>query len=89
MLEAFQTDRVRRVKVGARRPEDRGSLRDAVLAPFTSVEQPLVEQAVDVAATHVEALVKQGRSQAALPGQAVAAGGSEASTDVAMARQFR
>lgn len=57
VLEALQTEDVRRVKVGIGRPDHRDDVPDHVLAPFIPDELPAVEAAVTAAAERVLELV--------------------------------
>jgi aminoacyl-tRNA hydrolase len=54
ILEAFQTDQIRRVKVGVKRPSEIESAADAVLRPFTVPEHPIVGSAVEEAASRIQ-----------------------------------
>ena len=49
VLDAFQSDAVRRVKIGIGRPDAAGSAADYVLRPFADTDRPLVEQACSIA----------------------------------------
>lgn len=62
ILEAFQTDEFRRIKVGVRRLTEAESARDAVLRPFSKTEKPIVSAAVDLACSRLLEVV--GSSQA-------------------------
>lgn len=53
ILETFQTDQIRRVKVGVKRPGDEGSAKDAVLRAFTGTEMESVDSAVEQAHKHL------------------------------------
>ena len=46
ILEAFQTDRFQRIKIGVRRPGEPGQAREAVLRPFDKAEHVQVETAM-------------------------------------------
>lgn len=65
ILEAFQTDQFRRVKVGVKRAGDASSAKDAVLAPFGDADQPLVDTGLDTAGKQLAELVRlQARARA-------------------------
>ena len=60
VLDAFQTEDLRRVKIGVGRPADRSDIVDHVLGGFTEEERPLVEEACREAAERVLELVARG-----------------------------
>ena len=57
ILEAFQTDQFRRVKLGVKRPGDGSVAREAVLRPFDADEMPAIRSAVDQARKRLNDLV--------------------------------
>jgi PTH1 family peptidyl-tRNA hydrolase len=57
VLDALQTETVRRVRIGVGRPTDRSGVRDHVLGGFMDEERPLVDQACAAAAEKVLELV--------------------------------
>jgi aminoacyl-tRNA hydrolase len=57
VLEAFQTDQVRRIKVGVKRAGDACAARDAVLRRFDTGDQPVVDDAVAQAGRNLFDLV--------------------------------
>lgn len=58
ILEAFQTDELRRIKIGVRRMmQTEGRPRDAVLRPFSSSEMPLISAAVDTACSRLQQVI--------------------------------
>jgi UDP-N-acetylmuramoyl-tripeptide--D-alanyl-D-alanine ligase len=70
IMEAFQTDEFRRVKVGVKREGLMGSAADAVLTPFTVDEMAVISEAYERAITRLGELVAQ---RQATPGAAPAA----------------
>ncbi|MBI4245955.1 MAG: aminoacyl-tRNA hydrolase [Candidatus Rokubacteria bacterium] len=58
VIEALQTEEVRRVKVGIGRPDRKEQVADHVLAPFAADERPDVDAAVATAAERVLALIQ-------------------------------
>jgi aminoacyl-tRNA hydrolase len=58
ILEAFQTDQVRRVKVGVKRAGDTSGAKEAVLAPFGDGDQPLLDTALDSAGKQLAELIR-------------------------------
>jgi aminoacyl-tRNA hydrolase len=59
IIEAFQTDEFRRVKVGVRRAASGISAGDAVLAPFDATEQGMITKAYDEAIARLEVLLAE------------------------------
>jgi UDP-N-acetylmuramoyl-tripeptide--D-alanyl-D-alanine ligase len=57
VLEAFQTDQFRRVKIGVRRDGLAQKANEAILTPFTSEQGPTVEKALNEAMTLLGELV--------------------------------
>jgi aminoacyl-tRNA hydrolase len=57
ILEAFQTDQFRRVKIGVKRAGDTSTARDAVLRPFDVEDRGVVDVALQQARENVRALV--------------------------------
>ena len=57
ILEAFQTDRFRRVKIGVRRPDDVGVAGDAVLKAFGHEHRAVIDAMVAEAQSHLRELV--------------------------------
>lgn len=53
VLEAFQTDEVRRVRIGVGRPEQGKQVKDFVLRPFSSTEREAIDRACATAASRV------------------------------------
>jgi aminoacyl-tRNA hydrolase len=58
VLEAFQTDEFRRIKIGVRRAVETGRARDAVLRPFSQAEKPLINAAIDQACSRLQEVVR-------------------------------
>jgi aminoacyl-tRNA hydrolase len=83
ILEAFQTDTFRRVKVGVKRPGDTQAAKDAVLAPFTADEQASMAAAFDQAEQRLASILQEQtrqRSRTAGRSDAPAGEGTEAVT---------
>jgi UDP-N-acetylmuramoyl-tripeptide--D-alanyl-D-alanine ligase len=57
IIEAFQTDELRRVKIGVRREGDTRAARDAVLTPFTAEEGAMMTEAYETALLRLGELV--------------------------------
>jgi peptidyl-tRNA hydrolase len=57
VLEAFQTDEVRRVRIGVGRPGQRRQVKEDVLAPWSPAEQATVDHAGTEAARQVMKLL--------------------------------
>jgi aminoacyl-tRNA hydrolase len=74
ILEAFQTDQFRRVKVGVKRAGDAAGAKEAVLAAFSEDDQPLLRTALDAAGKQLMDLVLlQARARAKAIASATAA----------------
>jgi PTH1 family peptidyl-tRNA hydrolase len=58
VIEALGTEEIRRVKVGIGRPDRKADVPDHVLSQFTDDELPMVEAAVEQAATRVLDLIR-------------------------------
>ena len=59
IIEAFQTDEFRRVKVGVRRGASGAPAGEAVLAPFDAAEQGVIRDAYDEAIARLEVLLAE------------------------------
>ncbi|HKZ05041.1 MAG TPA: aminoacyl-tRNA hydrolase [Methylomirabilota bacterium] len=59
IIEAFQTDEFRRVKVGVRRPASGAPAGDAVLAPFDATERETIRDAYDEAIARLDVLLAE------------------------------
>ena len=59
VIEALDTDDIRRVKIGVGRPEHKGQIPDHVLAPFEPDELPAVDEALALAADRVLDLIQR------------------------------
>lgn len=59
IIEAFQTDQFRRVKVGVRRATSPTPAGEAVLAPFDAAEQGVIREACDEAIARLEVLIAE------------------------------
>lgn len=64
VLEACQTDGLRRVKVGVGRPGQQGQLADHVMTTFASTELPIIDRACAQAVHRVLELVESGSCHA-------------------------
>jgi UDP-N-acetylmuramoyl-tripeptide--D-alanyl-D-alanine ligase len=73
ILETFQTDQIRRVKVGVRRSGEERLALGGVLSPFTAEERTTIEKACREAGERVGSLLAEARRSAA--SASVAAGG--------------
>jgi aminoacyl-tRNA hydrolase len=76
IIEAFQTDEFRRVKVGVKREGEMRSAADAVLTPFTADEAVVISKAYEQAIARLGELVGQrqgmpGAAPTARPGAAI------------------
>jgi len=60
VLDALQTEDVRRVRIGVGRPAARSDILDHVLGGFTEEERPVVDRACTEAAERVLELVAHG-----------------------------
>ena len=60
IIECFQTEELRRVKIGVGRPQRNIPATEYVLSPFPPAEQPVIERACAVASERVLALVASG-----------------------------
>jgi PTH1 family peptidyl-tRNA hydrolase len=58
ILNAFQTDEFRRIKVGVRRAAESHTAREAVLRPFSEAEASLVSTAIDEACSRLLEIVR-------------------------------
>ena len=58
ILNAFQTDEFRRIKVGVRRAAESAAASDAVLRPFSASEAPLIAAAIDEACSRVLDMIR-------------------------------
>jgi aminoacyl-tRNA hydrolase len=64
VIEAFQTDELRRVKVGVRRTGSASPAGEAVLAPFDAEEQRVIRDACDEAIARLDVLIAEHSSSA-------------------------
>ena len=60
ILNAFQTDEFRRIKVGVRRAAESHSAREAVLRSFSETEAPLISAAIEEACSRLQEMVRSG-----------------------------
>lgn len=63
ILQAFQDDKFRRVKIGVGQPRDGQSVIDYVLAPFPAEQQAAVTAANQTAADRIVELIRQGNQK--------------------------
>jgi aminoacyl-tRNA hydrolase len=75
ILEAFQTDEFRRIKIGVRRAVEGESAVDAVLRPFSEAEKALISAAVEEACSRLQEVIRSSlhdgsssKARATLPG---------------------
>ena len=64
ILEAFQTDQFRRVKLGVKRPGPSRPEKDQVLAPFSAEERAIVERMLPEAFDRVHSQIREVRRAA-------------------------
>jgi peptidyl-tRNA hydrolase len=63
ILQAFQTDVIRRVKIGVGRPTQKEQLACYVLTAFSSAERPIIDRACVEAADHTPEMVMSWRTR--------------------------
>ena len=62
IIETFQTEKLRRVKIGVGLPQGNSSVPEYVLTPFSASAQPVIDRACAVAADRILELVASFRA---------------------------